>query len=247
MAEEEREQIFNLEEIPREEYISPGTKACPGCGALLGLRIVLKMMGKDVVIFSNGPCAPLIGSTIHPYYVIDKLNELPKQEKKILVYDQVANIEDLSEFVKLNEKFLLISYNNENKPLVKIMSSLNIPYVATACVSYPLDLVNKVMKALKYDKSFIHLLAPCPTKWGFDSSNTIEIGKSAVSSGFWPLYEIKEKEFSLTFRPRTLDSAKPYFESQRRFRFSEEEKNKEQERISRNWRLMQGDKFWMTK
>ena len=38
-----------------------------------------------------------------------------------------------------------------------------VKYVATTCVSYPLDLMNKVRKALNVDgPTFLHMLAPCP-------------------------------------------------------------------------------------
>jgi len=41
-----------------------------------------------------------------------------------------------------------------------------VKYVATTCITYPLDLMNKVRKALNYDgPSFLHMLAPCPKGW----------------------------------------------------------------------------------
>ncbi len=58
------------------------------------------------------------------------------------------------------------------------------PYVATASTSYPKDFMEKVAKAkaMKGTK-VIHIMAPCPTGWGYPAEKTIEIGKMAVECG----------------------------------------------------------------
>jgi pyruvate ferredoxin oxidoreductase beta subunit len=76
------------------------------------------------------------------------------------------------------------------KDIDGIVAAHNPPYMATACVAYPQDIFRKVQKALSTrGPSFIHILAPCPTGWRFSSDLTIEIGKRAVKSGMWILYE----------------------------------------------------------
>src|SRR5512137_2832573 len=78
------------------------------------------------------------------------------------------------------------------KDLDAIVAAHNPPYMATACVAYPQDLFKKVQKALSFrGPSFIHILAPCPPGWRFSSDMTVEIGKLAVRSGMWILYERK--------------------------------------------------------
>jgi pyruvate ferredoxin oxidoreductase beta subunit len=62
--------------------------------------------------------------------------------------------------------------------------------MATACAAYPQDLFKKVKKALSIrGPSFIHLLAPCPPGWRYPPEKSVEIGKLAVKSGIWVLYE----------------------------------------------------------
>jgi pyruvate ferredoxin oxidoreductase beta subunit len=76
------------------------------------------------------------------------------------------------------------------KDLDGIVAAHNPPYLATACSAYPQDLFKKVRKALSIrGPKFIHILAPCPPGWRFSSEMTIEMGKLAVKSGMWQLYE----------------------------------------------------------
>jgi len=76
------------------------------------------------------------------------------------------------------------------KDLDAIVAAHNPPYMATSCVAYPQDIFRKVEKALSIrGPTFIHVLAPCPPGWRFSSDMTVEIGKLAVRSGMWILYE----------------------------------------------------------
>ncbi len=76
------------------------------------------------------------------------------------------------------------------KDLDTIIGAHSPPYMATACSAYPLDLYKKVQKALAIEgPTFIHILAPCPPGWRFPSDKTIEMGKLAVKTGMWILYE----------------------------------------------------------
>lgn len=84
------------------------------------------------------------------------------------------------------------------KDMPLIMAAHRIPYVATACPSYPIDFVNKLRKAKGIEGTkYIHILAPCPTGWRYDSSKTVELGRLAVQTGLWALYEIEYEKFKL--------------------------------------------------
>ncbi len=76
------------------------------------------------------------------------------------------------------------------KDLDGIVAAHNPPYMATACAAYPKDLFSKVQKALSIrGPKFIHVLAPCPPGWRYSSEKSVEIGRLAVKSGMWILYE----------------------------------------------------------
>lgn len=94
----------------------------------------------------------------------------------------------------------------------------DVKYVATASVAYPQDLISKVKKALtKGGPTFIHLLAPCPKGWGFPADKTIDIGKLAVETGMWKLYEIADGERRETYEPSEFRPVKDYIRAQNRF------------------------------
>ena len=111
------------------------------------------------------------------------------------------------------------------KDMPLIMAAHRIPYVATACSSYPTDLVNKLRKAKDIQGTkYIHLLAPCPTGWRYDASKTVEMGRLAVQTGMWALFEIESGKFKLNSpSDRLIDKSKrkpveEYLIQQGRFR-----------------------------
>ncbi len=94
----------------------------------------------------------------------------------------------------------------------------DVKYVATASIAYPQDLISKVRKALaKGGPTFIHLLAPCPKGWGFPPDKTIDVGKLAVETGMWRLYEIVDGERRETYEPGELRPVRDYIRAQDRF------------------------------
>ncbi|MDR2874241.1 MAG: pyruvate synthase subunit beta [Methanobrevibacter sp.] len=115
----------------------------------------------------------------------------------------------------------------EDKPkknLPLIMAAHGIPYVATASISYPEDFMRKVKKASEIDgASYIHLNQPCTTGWGYESSKTIELGRLAVETGTWMLYEVVNGEFKLTYKPQVKRPVKEYLSAQKRFKHLNDE------------------------
>ena len=110
------------------------------------------------------------------------------------------------------------------KDLPAIAAAHNIPYVATACPSYPRDLMNKVIKgAATPGPVYIHILSVCPTGWRSLPELTIEIGRLAVQTGIFPLYEIENGEYKLNVSPPKLKPVQDYLKLQGRFRHLSEE------------------------
>ncbi len=106
------------------------------------------------------------------------------------------------------------------KDLLKMIAAGHpaVKYLASASPAYPVDLMNKVRKALAYEgPAFLHIHAPCPKGWRFDASKTIEIGRMAVESGMWQLYEIENGETKVTYRPRSMKPVDGYLKVQGRF------------------------------
>jgi pyruvate ferredoxin oxidoreductase beta subunit len=113
----------------------------------------------------------------------------------------------------------------KNMPLIAVAH--NIPYVATASPAYPLDLMNKVQKALAIDgPAYLHIYAVCPTGWGIKGDTGIAISKLAVETNVFPLFEVVGGRFSITKEIKKPKPVLDYLKLQRRFRHLGEEQVK---------------------
>jgi pyruvate ferredoxin oxidoreductase beta subunit len=128
------------------------------------------------------------------------------------------------------------------KNMPAIAAAHDIPYVATACPSYPFDLMDKVAKGTAINgPAYIHILSVCPTGWRCSTELTIEIGRLAVQTGIFPLYEIEDGRYRLSVNPSKLKPVQDYFKLQGRFGHLSGETIKEiQDRVDREYsRLME--------
>lgn len=105
------------------------------------------------------------------------------------------------------------------KNMAEIAVAHKIPYVATACPSYPIDLVEKVRKAADIKgPAYIHILSVCPTGWRSAPELSIKIGRLAVETGIFPLYEVENGKYRLSIDFPKLKPVKEYLKLQGRFR-----------------------------
>jgi pyruvate ferredoxin oxidoreductase beta subunit len=105
------------------------------------------------------------------------------------------------------------------KNMAAIAAAHNIPYVATACPSYPMDLVQKVKKAADIEgPAYIHILSVCPTGWRSAPELSIKMGRLAVETGVFPLYEVERGQYHMSLDFPKLKPIKEYFKLQGRFR-----------------------------
>lgn len=93
------------------------------------------------------------------------------------------------------------------------------PYVASASVGYPQDVIRKVKKALSIKgPKFIQLHVPCPLGWGSEPSQTIKIAQLAVQTGLYPLVEYEHGKLTKTFQVPKPAKVEEYLSTQKRFR-----------------------------
>jgi pyruvate ferredoxin oxidoreductase beta subunit len=105
------------------------------------------------------------------------------------------------------------------KNMPEIAVAHNIPYVATACSSYPFDLMQKVQKAAQMPgPAYVHILSVCPTGWRLPSNKAIWIGRLAVDTGVFPLYEVVNGAYRITHQVPELKPVENYLRPQGRFR-----------------------------
>ncbi len=252
-------------DLPEEEFIYPGTRACSGCGMALIYRIALKALGPNTIITVPASCLTVLHgmqgfcttkvSVYHTPFATTGASAsgiLASLEDKGLSDDinvlafagdggtTDIGIQALSGAAERGTNFIYACYDNEaymntgvqrsgstplgvrttttpegkltlKKNMPKILEAHNIPYVATANASYPLDLYEKFKKAKEIKGTkYIHILSPCPPGWGYEPKDTILIGRLATETGFWPLYEVINGEFKLS-KP-----SKKYIDASRR-------------------------------
>jgi pyruvate ferredoxin oxidoreductase beta subunit len=123
------------------------------------------------------------------------------------------------------------------KNMVAIAAAHDIPYAATACPSYRFDLMKKVKKGAETKgPAYVHILSPCPTGWRYGVDLTIEIGKLAVQTGIFPLYEIEYGRYRLNADPPKLKPVEEYLKLQGRYRhLPDEEVKRIQQMVSEDY------------
>ena len=123
------------------------------------------------------------------------------------------------------------------KDMPAIAVAHNIPYVAAACPSYPFDLISKVEKAAATDgPAYLHILSVCPTGWRCPTDLTIRIGRLAVETGMFPLYEVENGKYQLSVDLPKLRPVTDYLKLQGRFRhLSEDVMNDIQQRVNKEY------------
>ncbi len=123
----------------------------------------------------------------------------------------------------------------KNMPAIALAH--NIPYVATACPSYFQDLLTKVKKAADTKgPAYVHILSVCPTGWRCPTELTVKMGRLAVETGMFPLYEVENGKYKLSIDLAELKPVKEYMKLQGRFRhLSEDIIGKIQERLKADY------------
>lgn len=284
-----------------EEFATSGHRACQGCAEILGLRMALKVFGKDTIMAMATGCMEIISTPlpttswkvpwIHVAFentaavasgiesglrALRAKGKIPEKDVHIVAVAGDGGTSDiglqaLSGALERGHKMTFLCLDNEaymntgiqrssatpygamtttsppgsksigqstwKKNMPKIAAAHNIPYVATACPSYPFDLMNKIKKVKSVQgPAYIHILSVCPTGWRIPSNQAIKYGRLAVQTGVFPLYEVENGQYKLNYSTEPLKPVAEYLKGQGRFRhLKEPEIEKIQERVNRDW------------
>lgn len=128
------------------------------------------------------------------------------------------------------------------KDLTKVMAAHNIPYVGqTAPTANFKDIHEKAYRAIHTPGSaFINIFAPCPRGWRYEAKDLMKICKLAIDTCVWPLYEVIDGEWRLTYEPKKKLPVEDYLRSQGRFRHLFQSGNEElieqiQQSVDKDW------------
>jgi len=104
------------------------------------------------------------------------------------------------------------------KDLTAIMAAHGIPYAAQAAPSQWRDLMTKTRKAVDCGgPAFMNVLASCNRGWRHGTGETVELTQLAVDTCYWPLYEVQDGEWRLTYKPREKLPVEEWLKRQGRF------------------------------
>jgi pyruvate ferredoxin oxidoreductase beta subunit len=106
----------------------------------------------------------------------------------------------------------------QRKDMTAIAVAHHIPYVGQAAASHWQDLSEKVERAAAADgPAFLNVLTNCPLGWGHEPRVGVQVLDAAVNSCFWPLYEVVDGEYRLTYEPDEFVPIEEWLRPQKRF------------------------------
>ena len=283
-------------DLPIEELVHPGNRACSGCGLSLIYRIGLKALGRNTILVVPPSCLTVLqglypiaatqlpclnvtfASTAAAASGVQAALRARKREDTIVAAwagdggTSDIGIQALSGACERNENFIYFCYDNEaymntgiqrsgttpagalttttpisgkpqqRKNVAKIIAAHDIAYVASCSAAYPLDFYNKLIKAKTLTGiKYFHIHTPCPSGWGFEPRLAVKMGKLAVETGLYELYEFEKNNLSLTDASKKLlkKDRKPvaaYLTAQSRFKaLSREQIEKIQQEVDQRW------------
>jgi pyruvate ferredoxin oxidoreductase beta subunit len=130
------------------------------------------------------------------------------------------------------------------KDLTEIVVAHGIPYAAQASISHWADLARKLEKGLAVaGPAFVNVLTPCQPGWDYPPERLVEVAHLAVESRYWPLYEVEDGRYRITYVPREPVPVRAFLEAQGRFRhlLADEEAVAEIQRwVDAHWQKLQG-------
>lgn len=106
------------------------------------------------------------------------------------------------------------------KDLTEIMVAHGIPYVAqTTYIGNLKDLHEKAHRAIYTPgAAFLNVLSPCPRGWRYPAEELATITKLAVDTCVWPMFEVVEGVYHLTYEPKKKLPVTEFMRMQGRFK-----------------------------
>ena len=106
------------------------------------------------------------------------------------------------------------------KDLTKILAWHHIPYAAqTTFIGNMKDLHEKAERAIYTPgPAFLNVMSPCPRGWRYETADIMKVCKSAVETCVWPLYEVIEGKWVLSYAPKHKQPIEEYLKLQGRFK-----------------------------
>ncbi|MCK4342464.1 MAG: pyruvate synthase subunit beta [Phycisphaerae bacterium] len=126
------------------------------------------------------------------------------------------------------------------KDMMAIMAAHRIPYAATLSIAHREDFLRKVRTARQMKGfRFLLMLSPCPTGWKSEPSESVDLIRTAVRSGLFPLYEVFDgRRYRINARPDGTP-LEGYISRQRRYNSKTLDIEALKRLISENWAYLE--------
>ena len=132
------------------------------------------------------------------------------------------------------------------KDLASIIADHNVPYVAQTTFTRDFkDIHRKAERAIYTEgAAFLNIMAPCPRGWRYDMADLMEICRLAVETCYWPLFEVRDGKWSLSYEPKNKLPIEDFLRPQGRFKHLFKPGNEHlitqfQEEVDRRWEDLQ--------
>ena len=132
----------------------------------------------------------------------------------------------------------------QRKDMTAIAVAHHVPYVAQAAATHWHDLSTKVERAVAADgPAFLNVLTDCPVGWGHEPRLFAKVIDGAVDCLFWPLYEVVDSRYELTYMPPSVLPVADWLALQGRFAHLLGPENEPlvgriQEQVEHDWRAL---------
>jgi pyruvate ferredoxin oxidoreductase beta subunit len=126
----------------------------------------------------------------------------------------------------------------QRKDMTAIAAAHHVPYVAQAAGGpHWQDLSMKAARAAKADgPAFLNVLTDCPLGWGHEPREAFNVQRAALDTCFWPLYEVVDGSYRLTYEPEPKLPIDAWLHGQARFAHVDDELRDEiQRRVDADW------------
>ena len=106
----------------------------------------------------------------------------------------------------------------QRKDMTAVAVAHGVPYVAQAAGCDWYDLSRKAERANAVEgPAFLNVLTDCPVGWGHEPRLSVQVLRAAVESRFWPLYEVVDGAYALTYTPKEFVPVEEWLAPQKRF------------------------------
>ncbi len=128
------------------------------------------------------------------------------------------------------------------KDLAQVMAAHDIPYVGQSTLLGNMrDLYEKAEKAIYTPgAAFLNVMSPCPRGWRYPTEKIMDICKLAVETCYWPLFEVIEDKWILSYAPKKKLPIEDFLRTQGRFKHLFKPENEHllvqyQQEVDRRW------------